>query len=64
MSPDCEFCGRPSTCAVWGHRACFWCAERWSQVAAERLPNGATADAARALTDELVKQAQQKRGAA
>jgi hypothetical protein len=63
MTP-CEFCGRPATCAVWDHRSCFRCAERWAQVAAERLPNGATADAARALTEELVKLAQAKRGAA
>jgi hypothetical protein len=60
----CEFCGKPSQFAVWGRRACARCSERWFEVVLERLPANASAEAFQAVTDELVKQAQARRGAA
>jgi hypothetical protein len=64
MISGCEFCGQPSVCTIWKHRACVRCCAAWQLVADKELPAKSSPESHQAFTDQLVKRAKAKRGAA
>lgn len=61
-APPCARCGRPSECAVWGHRVCYRCVVDWEAAADATLPATSPPADHQAFTDRWIASA--RRGAA